>query len=282
MKKIYIVIGSLIIVGVIAVATYNEINTTSVQQQAIEVPQTQNTDYSKDIEELKEKLVTAENKINSLEDKVALLEKENQDKDELITTLQAKKVDVVNDTKTEKILQQVQNLKVQIVQNEKNNEKQKELIKEKEEVEESVNEYKRKIEEYQKIYKQRIDLESKKRSLEGQIKQIESLPHYSIDEKYSNEKIEELEQKIKTATKEELKERYREAIKQVKEAREDSKKLLQEKQLLEKQLKEVEENIKENNFDERLKALELSEEDNEKFNQLTKRLNDLKEELLKY
>ena len=227
MKKIYIVIGSLIIVGVIAVATYNVINTTSVQQQAIEVPQTQNTDYSKDREELKEKLVTAENKINSLEDKVALLEKENQDKDELITTLQAKKVDVVNNTKTEKLLQQVQNLKVQIVQNEKNNEKQKELIKEKEEVEESVNEYKRKIEEYQKIYKQRIDLESKKQSLEGQIKQIESLPRYSIDEKYSNEKIEELEQKIKTATKEELKERYREAIKQVKEAREDSKKLLQ-------------------------------------------------------
>ena len=172
LKKSYIFVGTLITAGVVVTTAYNIINATSNQKQTIETAQIQQIDYSKDIEELKERLTTAENKITGLEEKVTSLEEENQNKDDTISKLQTK-ISLINNTS-------VKNKEVKELQQKLNDSEEKTA----------------ELEENLKQTKEKIQARSKRLSeIQERLKETAKLPY---DYQYFDKKIQELKKQEQT------------------------------------------------------------------------------------
>lgn len=167
LKKSYIFVGTLITAGVVVTTAYNIINATSNQKQTIETAQIQQIDYSKDIEELKERLTTAENKITGLEEKVTSLEEENQNKDDTISKLQTK-ISSINNTS-------VKNKEVKELQQKLNDSEEKtaELEENLKQTKEKIQARSKRLSEIQERLKETANIPQNYQYFEGKIKELE-------------------------------------------------------------------------------------------------------------
>lgn len=253
--KPYIFVGTLATAGIIIGVTYNIIqaNNDSVETSSTnkndKTEQIQTVDYSNEIEDLKQRLIVAEEKIQTLEQEIETSKGEMENaKQEIsnntsiiaslnskIKTLNSsnKKNSVTTDNSdTKELSKQLETITA------KNNEQQ-ELLKEKEELQEEYDVLIEKRQKFNELYGEEHSINVEISRLDNEIKLLYSMLNEQEDEKIRT-KIKELEK---------------------------------EKESLETELKTI------SNQKEKYK---LTDEENKKFNELGTRLTKIKEILLGY
>lgn len=127
--KAYAFIGTLITAGVITVTGYNMILGNSekqVQTTSKDTDSIQQIDYSNDIVELKQRLDNTESKVTELEEKISLLESDNQKKNETISNLQSRIDSLKNENDNKN--NQINDLKKQVTNTQNDLNQTKEVL----------------------------------------------------------------------------------------------------------------------------------------------------------
>ena len=184
--KPYIFVGTLATAGIIIGVTYNIIqaNNDSVETSSTnkndKTEQIQTVDYSNEIEDLKQRLIVAEEKIQTLEQEIETSkEEDNTNKDDIISDLQTKLSSLNGENNSRK--EQINSLKKEIETTQGDLKKVKDVLKKRSK---RLSEIQARLGETAKIYPSHIDMEKisneialleKKEQSEENISKIEKL-----------------------------------------------------------------------------------------------------------
>lgn len=298
--KPYIFIGTLVTAGIIVGITYNIIqannkniikNGSTIEKQ-VEISQNVNDtelydNLQKQIDELKKDIentkVDLKNTNSELEKTKQQLENSNSNVSYLKNKLNNIKntsndnIYIVDNSKTQEIAEKVENISIK-------DDKQKELVKEKEELMKEYEIYRDRILKEDSLKHEKSNLDMKRINLTNEIRVIKEVtPAYpdGFDD-LANKQIEKWELELNSTNNESLKKSYTKTIEKLKKQIEEYNNYKTKIEKYEKELVELEKVIQEKNFDEEIKKVTLSEEEKERHSEISKRIGQINEELLKY
>lgn len=273
-KKIFLFITSLLIFGVIIGVTYNILlskekinNNTNIETSTLS--EINNNDLQEPINELinsNQDLDNSKSTINDLDNEIKYLKTDNTDYSKSINNSQK-----ISNNEPEK------SDTTKDIVDEKNLQKQK-LLEEKENLEKELIKYTTKKENQQKL----IDEKNNLKSIETKIKLTYEAECYNpdYDIEGANQKIKEYEEKLNLAKTEKEKMEYQKLIEKIENSIENHKTNKKKIEELTDELEQIE--IKEKDLDNKISELELSEEEKTRYNEICNRIDDIKEELIKY
>lgn len=295
--KPYIFIGTLVTAGVIVGITYNIIqannkniikNGSTIEKQ-VEISQNVNDtelydNLQKQIDELKKDIentkIDLKNTNSELEKTKQQLENSNSNVSYLKSKLNNMKntsndtMYIVDNSKTQEIAEKVENISIK-------DDKQKELVKEKEELEKECEIYRNRTLKGYELEREKSQLEHERDNLPTEIKVLKN----KLSDTYIsdvNKQIEILTLALNSTTIEKKKKEYTNVIEKLKSEIEtyNKNKIEVEIEKLEQELVELEKVIQKDN--EEIKKVTLSEEEEERYSEISKRIGQINEELLKY
>lgn len=297
--KPYIFIGTLVTTGVIVGVTYNIIQANnknitkneSIIEKQVEISQNVNDtelydNLQKQIDKLKTEIENTKTDLENTNSELEKTKKQLENSNSSVSYLKNKlnnikdtsnNTYILDNSKTEEIAEKVENITIK-------DDKQKELVKEKEELMKEYEIYKDRIFKEDMLEREKRNLDMEKRALTDYIQMVkESTPAYpdGFDD-LANKQIEKWTLELNSTNNESLKKSYTKAIEKLKKQIEEYTNYITEIEKYEKELEELEKVLQEKNFDEEIKKVTLSEEEEKRYDKVTTRIAQINEELLKY